>query len=223
VKGITQEMIKILIADDHPMVREGLKMYIQNVVAHASVEEACDGDSAFEKIKQNEYALIVLDFIMPSTDAFNLVSDILNIKPSSKILIFTITSEEVYAKKLLTLGALGYLNKEADAAEIKKAITNVINGKKYLSPSLMNSLVESAIYNKPKDNPFDLLTSRELQVARHLMNGSGVSEIGAALHLHSSTIGTYKAKILKKLQCSNIIEIHQLGILYKIFENGKDK
>lgn len=222
MKGITREMIKILIADDHAMVREGLKIYIQNVVAHATIEEACDGNSSFEKIKQNDYALIVLDIIMPATDVFRLVSDILRIKPSSRILIFTITSEEVYAKKLLTLGALGYLNKDADAAEIKKAITNVISGKKYLSPPLMDSLVDSAIRNKPNDNPFDLLTSRELQVAGYLMNGSGISEIGAALHLHSSTIGTYKARILQKLRCSNIVEIHQLGILYNIVKNEKD-
>ncbi|KAA9038753.1 response regulator transcription factor [Ginsengibacter hankyongi] len=215
-------MIKILIADDHAMVREGLKIYMQNVVAHASIEEACDGNSAFEKIKQNDYALIVLDITMPATDVFCLVSDILKIKPYSRILIFTITSEEVYAKKLLTLGAMGYLNKEADSAEIKKAITNVINGNKYLSLSLTDSLVDSAIHNKPTDNPFDLLTPRELQVARYLMNGSGISEIGTALQLHSSTIGTHKAKILQKLRCTNIVEIHQLGILYNIIKNEKD-
>ena len=216
-------MIKILIADDHAVVREGLKMYIPKVIPHATIDEACNGSSAFEKIRENDYSLILLDVIMHNTDTFNLVTNILELKPSSRILICTITSEEVYAKKFLTLGALGYLNKEADSAEIKKAISNVIDGKKYLSLPLMDSLINSAIYEKPNENPFDLLTRRELQVAAYLMKGSGISEIGAALHLHTSTIATYKARILHKLRCSNIVEIHQLGNLYKFGERGKDK
>src|SRR5674476_1601695 len=108
-------MIKILLADDHAIIRAGLKTYIQNIIPHTSIEEAYDGDSTFEKIKHNDYALIILDINMPATDSFGLVSNILAVKPESKILIFSMNSEEVYTKKLLNLGVLGYLNKAAFA------------------------------------------------------------------------------------------------------------
>ena len=209
-------MINILLADDHAIIRAGLKTYIQNIIANCNIEESFDGDSTFEKIKSNDYGLIILDINMPSTDSFGLVSNILAVKPDSKILMFSMNSEEIFAKKFLNIGALGYLNKDASAEEIKLAIENVMSGKRYLSLSLTQTLAESALTNRPNNlNPFDLLSPRELEIATHLMKGESVSEIGACLNLHTSTVGTHKARILEKLHCKNIVGINELARVHK--------
>lgn len=212
-------MIRILLADDHVIIRAGLKTYIQNIIPHSSVEEAYDGNSTFEKIKQNNYALIILDINMPSTDSFGLVSNILAVKPDAKILMFSMNSEEIFAKKYLNLGALGYLNKDASADEIKQAINNVMSNKRYISSSLTQILTDSALGKKASNqNPFDLLSPRELEIVRHLMKGESVSQIGECLNLHTSTVGTHKARILEKLNCKNVIGINELARLHNIIK-----
>ena len=208
-------MVTILLADDHTIVRAGLKSYIENIILGSGVEEAPDGDTAFEKIKQHDYDLIILDINMPATDSFGLVSNILALKPASKILMFSINSEEVFAKKYLNLGALGYLNKDAAVDEIKQAIENVMGNKRYISPSLIQILTESALGKKTNNqNPFDLLSPRELEIVRHLIKGESVSQIGSFLHLHTSTVGTHKARIFQKLACKNSIELNELATLH---------
>lgn len=212
-------MIQILLADDHAIIRAGLKTYIQNIIPDSNIEEAFDGNSTFEKIKENDYALIILDINMPATDSFGLVGNILATKPESKILMFSMNSEEIFAKKYLNLGALGYLNKDASADEIKHAINNVMNNKRYMSSSLTQALTDSALGKKANNqNPFDLLSSRELEIVRHLMKGESVSQIGAYLNLHTSTVGTHKARILEKLNCKNVIEINELARLHNFIQ-----
>ncbi|MEO8415327.1 MAG: response regulator transcription factor [Ginsengibacter sp.] len=205
-------MLKILLADDHVILRAGLKIFIKNLISHSSIDEVGNGDDAFELIKQNDYALIILDINMPATDSFGLVSNIIALKPESKILMFSMNSEEIYAKKYLHLGALGYISKDASEVEIKEAMNTVLNNKRYLSASLTQSLTESALGKKANtQNPFDLLSPRELEIARHLMKGESVSQIGTYLNLHTSTVGTHKARIFEKLHCHNIIALDELA------------
>ena len=212
-------MAKILLADDHEVVREGLKTLIQNIIPHSVIEEAQDGDSAFKKITRNNYALIILDINMPATDSFGLVSNILAIKPKSKILIFSMNSEQIFAKKLLNLGALGYLSKYASEDEFRLAIKNVMSNKRYLSPSFTRTLAESALGKNPNNqNPFDLLSPRELEIIRHLIKGESVSQIGSCLNLNTSTIGTHKAKIFAKLCCNNIVEMNSLAAMHNFVQ-----
>ncbi|HEY5407075.1 MAG TPA: response regulator transcription factor [Ginsengibacter sp.] len=212
-------MATILLADDHEVVREGLKTLIQNIIPHSVIEEAQDGDSAFKKITRNNYALIILDINMPATDSFGLVSNILAIKPKSKILIFSMNSEQIFAKKLLNLGALGYLSKYASEDEFRLAIKNVMSNKRYLSPSFTRTLAESALGKNPNNqNPFDLLSPRELEIIRHLIKGESVSQIGSCLNLNTSTIGTYKARIFEKLGCDNIVEMNSLAAMHNFVQ-----
>ena len=212
-------MTKILLADDHTIVREGLKTFIRNIIPDSDIEEADDGDSTFKKIKRDNYALIILDINMPATDSFGLVSNILAIKPKSKILIFSMNSEEIFAKKFLNLGALGYLSKDASSDEFRPAIENVMNNKRYVSPSLARALTESALgKNSNNQNPFDLLSPRELEIVRHLIKGASVSQIGTCLNLHTSTIGTHKARIFEKLCCKNIVEMNALAVMHNFIQ-----
>jgi two-component system, NarL family, invasion response regulator UvrY len=214
-------MTEILLADDHAVIREGLKTYIRKMLPHSKIDEAYDGDSAFKKIEHNDYALIILDINMPATDFFGLVSNILAVKPESKILIFSMNPEEIFAKKYLQLGVLGYLNKKASIGEIKQAITDVINNKRYLSPLLTEMLARIALGKEPNNqNPFDLLSGRELEIVMCLMKGESVSKIGAHLNLHTSTVGTHKARIFKKLNCKNVIELNELAIIHNLIQPG---
>src|SRR5258706_13700696 len=100
--------MKFLIVDDHPIIRSGLKTLLTDFVAHTTIDDAYDGDSAFEKIKCNEYDIVILDVNMPNTDSLGLVSNILAIKPTSKILMFSMNAEDNYAKRYLKMGAMGY-------------------------------------------------------------------------------------------------------------------
>ena len=214
-------MTKILLADDHSVVREGLKTYIQNIIPRSKIDEAQDGDSAFEKIKYNDYALIILDINMPATDFFGLVSNILAVKPTSKILIFSMNPEEIFAKKYLQLGVLGYLSKKASIDEIKQAINDVINNKRYLSPLLTEMFTRIALDMEPNtQNPFDLLSPRELEIVMYLIKGESVSQIGVSLNIHTSTVGTHKARILEKMNCKNIIELHELAVVQNLIQPG---
>ena len=208
-------MINILLADDHGIIRTGLKIFISNYIAHSVIDEAHDGDSAFKKIKEKDYQLIVLDVNMPDTDSFGLVSNILAFKPDANILMFSMNAEELYAKKYLQLGAQGYLSKASSEAEIKNAIDNVLKAKRYISTSLNQALTEEAL-GKKSNNPFDNLSPREFEILLHLLRGESLAQICHALNLQTSTVGTHKARIFEKLHCNNIIEISAMAKVYNI-------
>jgi two-component system, NarL family, invasion response regulator UvrY len=212
-------MINVLLADDHVIIRAGLKIFIEHHVPHSVIDEAWDGDSAFEKIKEKDYHLIILDVNMPDTDSFGLVSNIISLKPEANILMFSMNAEEIYAKKYLQLGAKGYLSKASSEAEIKIAVDNVINAKRYISPSLNQAFTEEVL-GKKSSNPFDDLSPREFEIVLHLIRGESSAEICHALNLHTSTIGTHKARIFEKLHCSNIIDICDLAKVYNIIPSA---
>lgn len=212
-------MKNILLVDDHVIIRAGLKMFIEGLIPLSVIEEAENGDTAFEKIKQKDYDLLILDVNMPGTDSFGLVSNIMAVKPESKILMLSMNAEEIYAKKYLMLGAQGYVGKDAPESEIKKAIETILNDKRYLSNSLSRSLTEEAL-GKKSFNPFDRLSPQEFKIIQYLIKGESVSEISEKLNLHTSTIGTHKARIFKKLNCKNIVDISSLAKIHNIIPPG---
>ena len=208
-------MTRILVADDHAIVRTGLKIFIEKLVPDSSIEEAQDGPDAYKKIEEEDFDLIILDANMPETDPLQLVSNIVTLKPEAKILMFTMNAEEVYAKKFLQAGAKGYLNKGSSEVEIQSAIEHVLNNKRYVSPTLSQQLAIEAITGKG-DNPFDNLSPREFEIVLHLLKGESISNICSKLNLHTSTIGTYKSRIFDKLNCTNIIDINLLAKVHKV-------
>ncbi len=208
-------MTKILLADDHAIIRTGLKTFISAHLPHAVIDEAFDGTSALAKIKQVDYDLVVMDVNMPETDSFALVHIILAVKPLLNILIFSMNAEELYAKKFLMIGAKGFLSKTAPESEMKDALDAVINGNKYMSATLKNALTEEAL-GKRAFNPFDNLSKREFEIAMYLIKGASVAEMSETLHLHTSTIGTHKARVFEKLHCKNIIDVGALAKVYNV-------
>lgn len=212
-------MPHFLVVDDHAIVRSGLILLIKDFMSHAEIDEAYDGDSAFKKIKQNNYDLIIMDVNMPNTDSFGLLNSTLSFKPSTKIIIFSMNAEDLYAKRYLKMGAMGYLRKDTPGDEIQKAISSVLNNKKYISAELSEILLLDLRDKKHLENPFDKLSPREFELVQHLSRGESVAQISQTLNLHKSTVGTHKARIFEKLQCTNVIELNKLAEIHNVILN----
>jgi two-component system, NarL family, invasion response regulator UvrY len=206
---------KFLVADDHAIVRAGVKTLMKDLRPLAQGDEAINGNQAIDLVKSNNYDIIILDVNMPDTDCITMVSNILAYKEKSKILIFSMKSEELYAKRFLKLGVLGYLDKESDAQEIKKAIESVLNGLMYMSPNLKKHFYEDMMA-KRTENPFEKLSNREIQIAKYLLLGYSHAEIKKTLNLHSSTVGTHRLRFFEKLKIKNLFELAELVKLYHV-------
>lgn len=209
-------MPNLLIVDDHSIVRSGLVLLINDFISHAQIDEAYDGDSAFEKVKKNNYDLIIMDVNMPNTDSFGVLNSILSFKPSTKIIIFSMNAEELYAKRYLKMGAMGYVRKDAPGSEIQKAISSALNNKKYMSAELSEILLSELQDKNRSENPFDKLSPREFEMVQHMSRGESVAQISQTLNLHKSTVGTHKARIFEKLHCTNVIDLNKLAEIHHV-------
>ena len=206
-------MKRFLIADDHFIVRTGISLLLKEEFMNAEIDECRDGDNAWEKIKTNRYDLVILDISMPGTNSVTLLQNIFALHPDLKVLILTMSREEIYARIYLQLGVKGFISKEAESPEIRRAITTVLNNKKYLSPQMQDNSASEAV-KKTSSGLFDKLSPRELEVMTHLLAGKNVSQIANLLSSHTSTIGTHKAKVLQKLGVTNLIELKEITQLF---------
>ena len=206
---------RLLIADDHAIVRAGLKTLLRDIRPLAHCDEAVNGDEVIDLIKANEYDMIVLDINMPDTDCIAMVSNIFAYREKSRILIFSMQAEELYAKRFLKFGVLGYMDKDSSAEEVRKGLENVLNGMMYMSPNLKRHMYEDMM-SKRTDNPFEKLSNREIQIAKYLLLGYSHAEIKKTLNLHSSTIGTHRLRFFEKLKIKNLFELGELVKLYQI-------
>jgi len=180
------------------------------------IDEASNGDEVFSCVKRNDYELIILDINMPDTDSITLVGNLFAYREHCKILIYTMNSEELYAKRYIRMGVLGYLNKESRSEEIRKAITSVLNGEVYVSKKVKRDLDGDTQSKKVADNPFDTLSDREIQTVKYLLHGYSPLEIRRILNVHSSTVGTYKTRIFEKLKIKTLRELGELAKMYQL-------
>ena len=201
-------MKRFLIADDHSVVRTGISLLLKEEFLNTEIDECRNGDTAWEKIKTNNYDLAILDINMPGTDSISLLQNIFAFRPDLKVLILTMSKEEIYARIYLRLGVKGFINKEAEDSEIRKAITTTLNNKKYLSPE-MHVIQNLEATKRDHLSLYERLSPRELEVMTHLLEGKNVSQIANLLCSHTSTIGTHKAKVLQKLGVTNVIELKE--------------
>jgi two-component system, NarL family, invasion response regulator UvrY len=206
-------MRKFLIVDDHDIVRQGLKLLIKEFYPAAEIDEARDGDTAEVCLKNESYSLVILDIQMPNTNSFELLDYIINLHPQTKVLVFSMSPEAIYGKRVIKAGAHGYLSKESSMEEVKKALQTIMDGRRYISNKLLETLVDDGTNGKVV-NPFSRLSSREFEITTFLLAGQSVSEIAQTVHLQPSTVGTYKSRIFEKLNVSNLIELKELATIY---------
>jgi two-component system, NarL family, invasion response regulator UvrY len=206
-------MPRILIADDHKIVRLGVHSILKSAFAQSLViDEAENGDGVITLLRKHTYDLLILDVSMPETDSLALVGQVLAQYASQKIIMLSMNPENVFALRYIKCGARGYIEKNAPDEEIKKAIEKVLAGKKYMSADVMELIADNL--SKPgKDNPFEHLSSREFEVARHLINGLSVTDIAELMSLHTSTIATHKSRLFEKLNIVKNIDLIRLAQL----------
>ena len=156
-----------------------------------------------------------MDIQMPKTDTLGLMEYIHIKLPDSKVLVFSMSPENIYAKRFLKAGAKGFVSKDASLDEITKAINQVLNNKKYISPALADRLADESFTDAP-DNPFDKLSRREFEIASLLLAGQTLTEISQSLNLQASTVGTHKARLFEKLNVGNIMDLKELANTYNL-------
>jgi len=199
-------MLRILIADDHDVVRKGLIQILAKSFPGTDVDEAADGRQALALAEKGSYALVLLDISMPGRGGLEVLKEVKRQRPGVPVLVLSMHPEEEYAVRAFRAGASGYLTKDSAAEELVRAVRTVLAGRRYLSASLTEMLARELESNGvgPRHNA---LSDRELQVMRMLASGKTVTEIADELSLSVKTISTYRSRILEKLQVRNNAEL----------------
>ena len=210
-------MIKILIADDHPVVRKGLKDIIQETSDMTVSGEAGKGQEVLENVRKIDFDVVVLDIAMPGRSGLDILKELKSEKPELPVLILSIHPEEQYAVRVLKAGASGYLTKDIAPDELITAIRKVSRGKKYISASLAEKLAYDLEIGAEKPL-HETLSDREYEVMCRIASGKTAKEIAEELYLSVKTISTYRARILEKMQMKNNAELTHYAIKHKLVE-----
>jgi len=204
-------MIRIFIADDHAVVREGLKHILSEMPDVLVAGEAGNGQEVLEKVGRKDYDLILLDIAMPGRDGLEILKDLKLQKPKLPVLILSMFPEEQYALRALKSGASGYLTKDSIPDELIKAVRKILNGGKYISSSFSEKLLFS--FDNDAETPIhETLSDREYQVLRMIASGKTLQGIADELSLSVKTISTYRTRILEKMGMKNNAELTHYAI-----------
>jgi DNA-binding NarL/FixJ family response regulator len=209
-------MIRVLITDDHPVVRRGIHQILEDDDRIDLIDEASDGKEVIEKMMVSEFDVILLDISLPGRSGLDMISQIKKINPKTAILILSIHSEELYALKALKFGAAGYLTKSSAPEELLTAIYKVSRGERYISSTLAEKLAENLFSDGDKP-PHLFLSAREMEVLELLAAGKTVNQVAKELSLSSKTISTYRTRLLQKLNLKTTADL----IRYSIMEGLK--
>lgn len=210
-------MIRVLIADDHAIVREGLKQILSDIPDMMVVDEAVDGEEALRKARTEAWDVLVLDLAMPGRSGFDILKHLEYERPQQAVLVLSMHAEEMYAVRVLKAGASGYLTKESTPHELVKAIRKVLGGGKYVSAHLAETL---ALRLDPSSEfPLhDTLSDREFQVLRMMASGKTITEVARELSLSVKTVSTYRARILEKLRLKNNAEAIRYAVDHQLVD-----
>lgn len=198
--------MKILIADDHSIVREGVKQLIRSLPLHAEVVEAGNGNEAFELFKKNSFDLIILDISLPGINGLDLLQRICSSGSDTRVLMLSFHPQEHYAIRAFRLGASGYVVKDSDPSVIQDAIERVAGGRRYVPPELAEALLFDTEEQSPK-MPHESLSDREFQVMILLAQGQSVTGIASQVFISHKTVSTYRVRILKKMGFNSNAEL----------------
>lgn len=208
-------MKKVVIADDHPIIRAGLRKILERDDDIEIVAELETAGAVTEFLRHNECDVLTLDIHLPDKSGLDIIADVLKLRPAIKVLILSISSEERYALKSLRLGAHGYLTKDSTPAELIKAINKVSLGKKYISEELADMIasdpdgqLEKLIHKK--------LSERELEILSFIGDGQSVNQIAEKLYISPNTVRSYRARILEKMNMNSTAELIHYAISNKL-------
>jgi DNA-binding NarL/FixJ family response regulator len=210
-------MIRVLIVDDHPVVRRGLQQILAAEPDVGSAVEAASAAELMERVRGEEWDAVVLDISLPDRNGLEVLKDVKALQPGLPVLILSMHPEDQYAVRALKAGASGYVTKESAAEELVKAVRKVVGGGRYVSPVLAEKLAMSvgADYQKPLH---ESLSDREYQVACLIASGKKIKEIAEELSLSVKTVSTYRARILEKMNMKSNAELIHYAVKNRLVE-----
>ena len=211
-------MIKVLLADDHSIVRAGLRRIVEESGEMQVVAEAADGREAIRLVNKTAPDVAVIDISMPGLDGLEVISQLQTQHPKLPILVLTMHEEGQYVVRTIQAGAMGYLTKQSAPEQLVCAIRKIYEGQRYITDEAAESLALKVAKGSNGTSPLDSLSMRELQVLRRLAMGHTNREIARAYHISIKTVDTYRARLLKKLELRNNAELSRFAIQNRLIE-----
>jgi DNA-binding NarL/FixJ family response regulator len=209
--------MRILIADDHAVVRRGLKDILADAIPASEFCEAGNGDEVLSCLEKSSIAMLVLDINMPGRNGMDVLRDVKHAYPRLPVIILSVHPEDQYAVRCLRAGAAAYINKESAPEELALATTKILNGGRYISAHLAEKLI--ADLDAPADKPLhESLSDREHEVMRMIAVGVPLTEIGDRLHVSVKTISSYRARIMEKMQMKSNAELARYAMTHGLIE-----
>ncbi len=210
-------MIKILIADDHPVVLKGIKDIISATHDITVGDEVGDGLEAVEKVRKNHYDVVLLDISMPGVDGLEALGEMQKMKPELPVLILSIYPEEQFAVRAIKTGASGYLTKQSAPDELVTAIRRVYRGGRYIGAVLAEKMATDLAKGDERP-PHEKLSDREYEVMRMIVKGKSTKEMAEALFLSPKTISTYRRRVFQKMNIKSDVELARYAFEHKLIE-----
>ncbi|MEQ1676139.1 MAG: response regulator transcription factor [Chitinophagaceae bacterium] len=198
---------KILIADDHSMIRKGLKLQIQLTLGYADIEEVATCNDLMKELVKKKYTHLILDIILSDGNTLEIIPNIRRVYPDLSILVFSMQPAEIYGEAVKQYGIRQYLSKSVGEEEITQVINKFLQNEE---PSRKSPLLQN------HENPFSTLAPRELEILHYILKGIGTKEIGETLNLKMNTVSTIKTRIFEKTNAGNIKELMELATLYNV-------
>lgn len=211
-------MIRVVIADDHTIVREGLKQLLLGAGVFEIVGEARDGHEVLKAVREIDFDVLLLDLSMPGKSGMELIKQVKSEKPRLRILVLSMHQEHQYAVRAIKAGASGYLTKDSAATQLVSAIEKVASGGAFISAEVAEQLALGAM-PQTEGPPHAALSDREYQVFRMLVSGRGVSDIADDLNLSAKTVSTHKARLMEKMGIDNQADLVRYAIRHRLFDD----
>lgn len=211
-------MIRVLLVDDHELVRAGIKRLLDDVEDIEVVDEADCGEAAIEKVRKDIPDVVLMDVNMPGIGGLEATRKLMQIEPNLKVIVVTVHAGEPFPTRLLEAGASGYLTKDCGQSEIINAIHSVNTGNRYIGSNIAQKIALSMMPGANK-SPFDSLSQREMQVMLMVTQGQSSQQISDRLCLSPKTVSTYRHRLFDKLAVENDVELTRLAIRHGMIEN----
>ena len=214
-------MIRVVIADDHTLVREGLKQLLRAAGGIDVIGEARDGHDVLKVVRESDFDVLLLDMSMPGKSGMELIKQVKSEKPRLRILVLSMHQEHQYAVRAIKSGASGYLTKDSASALLVSAIEKVAGGGAFISAEVAEQLALGAM-PQSEGLPHTALSDREYQVFRMLVSGQAVTAIAAVLNLSVKTVSTHKARLMEKMGIDNQAELVRYAIRHRLTDDSGD-
>lgn len=213
-------MINVLLVDDHELVRTGIRKILDEVKGLKVIGEASTGEEAVQFCRKTEPNVVLMDMNMPGIGGLEATKKIIRYSPDIKVIVLTVYTEDPIPTKVMQIGAAGYLTKSAGPDEMVNAIRAVNSGQRYITPDIAQQMALSQ-FKSSEENPFNLLSERELQIMLMITRGEKVPDISEQLMLSSKTINSYRYRMFEKLNVGNDVELTHLAIRHGMLKTEK--